>query len=174
MNRPVSARERRFIDHYLADPTANATAAARAAGYTGADRTLRVTASRLLTRANVRSAIDAAMKERAERLGLDVSAEWVLGRLSLEAVREGEGSQHAARVRALEVLAKYLAPAPPKRVEVDHAVRSGDLLLEALAKLKGRHKQKPPVTGEMVRRLAEEAIRRNGHDSSINPSEAID
>lgn len=52
-DRPLSARERLFC-HELSTPGTSQHEAARRAGYHGNDRTLASTASRLLTRANVR------------------------------------------------------------------------------------------------------------------------
>jgi phage terminase small subunit len=67
-------RHRRFVDAYAASGCVNATAAARAAGYTGREAALAVTASRLLRIAKVRDAIrelsgEAIAKANSERAG---------------------------------------------------------------------------------------------------------
>jgi phage terminase small subunit len=66
-------RERRFVDAYLGAARGNATKAARIAGYAGGSEVLKVQGSRLLTRANVRRAIDEhlARDGRAEILKAD-------------------------------------------------------------------------------------------------------
>lgn len=51
----LTERQQRFVDAY----DGNGTAAARAAGYTGDDRTLAAAASRLLTNGNVKAALEA-------------------------------------------------------------------------------------------------------------------
>jgi phage terminase small subunit len=61
----MTPKQIRFVDEYLID--LNATAAARRAGYSGTEEALRVTASRLVTKANVAAAIKTAMQERGER-----------------------------------------------------------------------------------------------------------
>lgn len=72
----LSRREALFVEYYLADPTGNATSAARKAGFTGTDDSLWVTASRLLRRAKVRNEI-------RRRLGQHIaSADEVLSRLT--------------------------------------------------------------------------------------------
>lgn len=53
----LSERERRFVDAYMGAAAGNGTEAARLAGYAGKAETLKVQASRLLTKANVQAAI---------------------------------------------------------------------------------------------------------------------
>jgi hypothetical protein len=67
-------RHRRFVNAYVAGGCVNATAAARAAGYTGKEAALAVTASRLLRIAKVRDSIrelsgEALAKANRERAG---------------------------------------------------------------------------------------------------------
>lgn len=60
MANDFTLKQRLFIEHYLT--TRNGVESARRAGYSGDDPTLRVTASRLLTKANVRAEIDRRLK----------------------------------------------------------------------------------------------------------------
>lgn len=67
----LSERERRFVEAYMGRSKGNATKAAVAAGY--ATNSAKVTASRLLSKANVRAAIEARVtsdpqvSDRADR-----------------------------------------------------------------------------------------------------------
>ncbi len=70
-------RENRFIQEYLADPSANATAAALRAGYS--KNRLAATVKRLLVQPRVALKIKEAMDARAARLNVD--ADWVLENL---------------------------------------------------------------------------------------------
>lgn len=69
----LNPRERRFMDAYLGAARGNATKAARIAGYTGSAEVLKVQGSRLLTKANVRRAMDEhlARDSRADVLAAD-------------------------------------------------------------------------------------------------------
>lgn len=59
--KPLSERERKFVEAYMGKAGGNATKAAIRAGYSKA--TARKQGSRLLTKGNIRSAIDARAKE---------------------------------------------------------------------------------------------------------------
>lgn len=105
----LSKREYLFVDFYLADPTGNATDAARKAGFTGTDESLWTTGSRLLRRAKVRHEI-------RRRLGNHIaSSEEVLERLTTHArgdltdilTSEGEFDlRHVRRSGASKLLKK--------------------------------------------------------------------
>jgi phage terminase small subunit len=60
---PLRARERRFVEEYLA--CLNGAKAATQAGYSA--KTARVTASKLLTKANIAAALETGYKEREKR-----------------------------------------------------------------------------------------------------------
>jgi phage terminase small subunit len=99
---PLTARQQRFVQEYVLD--LNATQAALRAGYS--KKRARQEGSRLLSRPEVQAALLDAQRTRAARLELE--AESVLRRLMEEADFRGEGSTHAGRVRALELLGKHL------------------------------------------------------------------
>jgi phage terminase small subunit len=61
MPKTLTLMERRFVDAYLGSARGNAAQAARQAGYAGSPAVLKVQGSRLLTRANLRNAIDASL-----------------------------------------------------------------------------------------------------------------
>jgi len=63
---PLTARERAFVEQYLLTP--NGAKAAKAAGYSA--KSAKVTASRLLAKANVAGAIGRAQARRAEHLSI--------------------------------------------------------------------------------------------------------
>lgn len=104
----LTARQERFVSEYLV--SLNATEAAQKAGYN--PKTARSQASRLLTFVNIQEAIAAGQKERAQRL--ELTQDWVVGQLREAALDRSEGTSHAARVRALELLGKHLGMWPAR------------------------------------------------------------
>lgn len=91
--------------------------AAAKAGYS--ERTANSAAARLLQNAEVVSEIDRIRAELAQDTA--ITAEYVIARLRIEAEREGPGSQHSARVRALELLGRVTGVIRD-RMEVDGEV----------------------------------------------------
>lgn len=63
---PLTARQQLFVAEYLKDQ--NATAAYKRAGYTGDDESARRAASRLLTNADIRSAVETGMAELRRKI----------------------------------------------------------------------------------------------------------
>ena len=98
----LTDKQKRFVEEYLCD--LNATQAAIRAGYS--ERTANREGHRLLSKADIQAAIQDAMRARSERT--ELTADWVLMRLREEASERRDGSSHAARVRALELLGKHL------------------------------------------------------------------
>lgn len=97
----MTPKQERFVEEYLID--GNATQAARRAGYAHA----KTQGPRMLENVGIVAAIAAAQASRVQRV--QVTQDYVLQRLMMEAEREGEGSSHAARVSALEKLGKTMA-----------------------------------------------------------------
>ena len=64
--RLLRERQRRFVDAYVGQAAGNATRAARIAGYGRTEGAVRVTATRLLTKANIRASIDAIQAQRTQ------------------------------------------------------------------------------------------------------------
>lgn len=89
----LSAKQRRFVAEYL--KSKNATKAAEAAGYAHPNKQ----GPRLLVNVGIAAAIAAGLAEQTERT--NISMDYVVQRLAIEAEREGEGSSHSARVSAL-------------------------------------------------------------------------
>ncbi len=98
----LTPRQQRFVDEYLAD--LNATQAAIRAGYSA--RTANEQGARLLAKASIAEAVQAAQKARGERL--QITQDDVVRGLRREATLSGEGSSHAARVSAWGLLGKHL------------------------------------------------------------------
>lgn len=73
-NNKLTKKQKVFVDEYLKD--LNATAAYKRAGYTAKGNSAEVNAGRLLRNAQVASAVQAAMDERAKRTQID--ADYVL------------------------------------------------------------------------------------------------
>ena len=115
----LTAKQKRFVQEYLVD--LNATAAASRAGYKNAN-----VGRRLVSKSNaVKEAIAEEQQKRAERN--ELSQDYVLKRLVIEAENYEEGSSHAARVSALNLLGKHLGMFTDK-VQMEH---SGGLDLRA-------------------------------------------
>lgn len=112
----LTPRQAAFIREYLLD--LNATQAAIRAGYS--EKTAYSQGQRLLKNAEIQEAVQEAQAERAERL--ELTQDDVLKGLLLEAMREGEGSSHSARVAAWGHLGKHLGMFTDK-VENTHAVK---------------------------------------------------
>src|SRR5262245_20640702 len=137
----LTLKQQRFIEEYLID--GNATAAYKRAGYTATGHAAEVNASRLLSHAEVQSAIQAARAEQSARL--KTSADEVLIGLRREAEYRGDGSTHAARIRAWELLGKTQGlfretPPPAAEVNIYHhlATMTYDELQDELIRLIGR------------------------------------
>ena len=92
-----------FAAEYLIDR--NATQAALRAGYS--PKTSYAQGSALLKHPEVRAAIADGQIKQQERT--QVTQDYVLRRLVIEAEREGEGSSHAARVASVVALGKHMA-----------------------------------------------------------------
>ena len=96
----LSKQRQRFVDAIVEGKSG--AEAAREANY--AERSARQIANRLLTKADIRDAIEernAIAVQNAE-----LSQEWVIERLMKEATRVDDNSTHAGRVSALGLLTK--------------------------------------------------------------------
>ena len=98
----LTDRQQKFVEEYLVD--FNASRSALAAGY--AESGAHVEGCRLLKNPKVRKAIDAGQERDAA--ALQITREWVLERLRLEASGELEDSSAGARIKATELLGKHL------------------------------------------------------------------
>ena len=100
-NGDLTERQRRFVEEYMADPK-NAWRAAQRAGFTGAEGSLRTTASRLLTKANIRAAIqqraesDPRVANREERQQFWTRV--MMGKPHTELVRDRKGKTKEVQV----------------------------------------------------------------------------
>lgn len=115
--RPLTRREQQFVVHFCV--VWNATQAARLAGYKDGPG-LRVTASRLLARANVQAAISARLTELA------MSKEEVLVRLAQQA--RNEGTQY---LRVHRTLTDRFALAFGDMVKAGTVIPSGNPLIQS-------------------------------------------
>lgn len=114
----LNPRQLKFIECYLA--SGNATQSYIAAGYTARGHAAEASAERLLRNAEVRKVVENARKQAAVRRSL--TAEFVLERMQHEALREGEGSSHSARIKALELLGRPFGLWPAR---VEHSGPGG-------------------------------------------------
>lgn len=91
-----------FVKHYLV--SLNASKACIKAGYS--PKYANRQAAALLAKPYIQEAIQVEMEKRYKRL--EVDQDYVIQKLKEEAELTGEGSSHAARIRALELLGKHL------------------------------------------------------------------
>ena len=71
-------------------------------------------------RENVKFHISLKLQERAEALSL--TPDIILTQLYKEATREGNGSNHAARIQALQILGKHLGLFTEKKEDTSHVI----------------------------------------------------
>lgn len=123
----LTAKQRRFVEEYLRD--GNATRAAIAAGYS--EKTARSTGAENLTKPDIAAAIAKAQAERTERT--QVSLDYVLHRLVMEAERVGGNATHAGRIAALSKLYDHVKggdgseDAPTLNINITSAEPVGDV-----------------------------------------------
>lgn len=101
--KPLSARQQRFVEEYLVDH--NAKRAAIRAGYKagGSGRTAAVTACELMQRANVKRALDAALAAQCRRV--QVRSDDVLrGLLNIAFADVGDAFNDDGTVKAVEAM----------------------------------------------------------------------
>lgn len=99
-------RHRQFVNEYLADAELNAASAYRRVYPQSAPASARRNASKLLGRSDIAAAVAEEMDRRT--CASKVNADWIVNQLRREAEFHGEGSTHSGRVRALELLGRYL------------------------------------------------------------------
>lgn len=123
----LTPKQQRFVEEYLVD--LNATQAAIRTGYS--EHTAEVQGSRLLSKAKVREAVDAALKTRSERT--ELTQDWVLAELrNVHTAAMGDNNLSAAN-KSLELLGRHLG------LFIDNLKLSGGLQItheDALEQLK--------------------------------------
>jgi hypothetical protein len=70
---------------------------------------------------NIKFHISLKLQEQAEAMCL--TPEVILTQLYKEATREGNGSNHAARIQALQILGKHLGMFVEKKADVSHTIQ---------------------------------------------------
>jgi len=103
----LPAKQARFVEEYLLDLTG--AQAARRAGYS--PNSANVTASKLLSKANIQDAIANAVEERSQRTEID--QDWVLFQLKgvVEQSR-AEAANLPVAIKALELIGRHLQMFP--------------------------------------------------------------
>ena len=122
----LTPKQARFIEEYLVD--LNATQAAIRAGY--AERSATVTASKLLTKANIQEAIQIAQLARSERTQITVDKVLEdIELIKLNAMQQeddGKMINHAGALKACELQGKHL------KMFVDKVEHSGGQTLHVI------------------------------------------
>lgn len=107
MAKPLTPKERQFVAEYLIDR--NGAKAAIRAGYRQSRAAARVTASRLLRKANVRASLDEKLKQAQEKALVD--AGYVIQKLrdvAEHCTQDGRIWDHSGAVGALKLLGQHL------------------------------------------------------------------
>jgi phage terminase small subunit len=104
-NRPLTAKQRRFINHYTGDCKGNALQAAKAAKYKGNDNTLGQIGHKLVNNGKVIAAIQA--KEAIVAAEVDVTVQEIVS--ELRAIAFSPTASRPDKLRALELLGRYKA-----------------------------------------------------------------
>lgn len=97
---PFTAKQKIFIAEYIKDK--NASRAARAAGFS--DVSCRETARRLLTKPDIRQAVEEALAKQAKRC--EITADKILNRIAEKAFDSPDCEDHNI-LKALELLGKH-------------------------------------------------------------------
>ena len=119
----MNAKQRAFVTEYLVD--LNATQAAKRAGYDS--HSAYSQGQRLLKNDEVKQAVDATMKDRAQRTTL--TQDYVIQRLMViaEQSMSGDKPDYKSALRSLELLGKHIGLFTPTKEQglpdVDFAVR---------------------------------------------------
>jgi phage terminase small subunit len=130
-DKPLTDKEQLFVSWYVSDiVNCNATEAARRAGYSGTENSIRVTACKLLTKANVRKAVDAELKAATNSAG--VTVESTLRKLAEIRERAIEAEQYGPAAKAAELQGKYLKMFTDK---IEHTVTMDQMSMDDLVRL---------------------------------------
>jgi len=119
----MSPKRAAFVAEYLI--TLNATDAARKAGYKA--KRLDQQGYALLRIDEVAKAIAKAQAERAARV--EITQDYVIKRLMIEAEREDKDSSHGARVSALGLLGKHVGAFEKDNAQIRENIRVEVILL---------------------------------------------
>jgi phage terminase small subunit len=148
MPRPLNPKQLKFVERYLA--TGNATQSYIEAGYTKDPEAAKANAARLLTKDNVKQAVDAARAKALEKHPLTYEA--ALNNMWEQARWYGPDASHMARVKATEkVMEHFRPPAPlaqPGGVTVNVANLSADELRRRIDEVRSRITVLSNGTGE--------------------------
>jgi phage terminase small subunit len=100
--RKLTAKQQRFVQEYLID--LNATQAAIRAGYSPV--TANQTGPENLVKPGIIEEINRLQKVISDKF--DLTMEWVVEQLRIEATNRSDNASHSARVRAIELLGKHI------------------------------------------------------------------
>lgn len=125
--KPLTERERRFVEAYMGEAAGNGTTAAIAAGYSR--KGARQQASHLLTKANIRAAIDARASTDPAVLTREERQQW------WSEVTRDATHPIVARLKASELLGKSQADFIERH---EHAGKDGGPIV---VKFGGRYKE---------------------------------
>jgi hypothetical protein len=151
----LTARQTRFVEEYIV--SGNAAAAARAAGY--GERSAKVTACRMLTKANLKTAI--AAKKHAVAADFELRRENIIGAIMQAIAMAKEQQSPSTMISGLVQIAKLCGFYDPATLAAEKRRQQPD----------GSENIKHVPTAELLRRLANNGEFRSSDGSSMVPSE---
>ena len=128
MDIKLTDKQRRFVEFYCGECKFNATQAAIKAGYS--TKAAKEQGCENLAKPHIQFYITEFMDKATERA--QVTTEWVVERLKLEAEREDDGSSHSARIGALGKLSDYTGGFDKNK---NHTVHSGSVGLKDISQM---------------------------------------
>jgi hypothetical protein len=151
----LTARQARFVDEYVI--SGNAAAAARAAGYS--ENGAKVTACRMLTKANLRKAV--AQKQAAGAANFELRREHILAAIMQAIAMAKEYRKPATMLSGWVAIGKMLGFYDPATLKAEKLRKHAD----------GSENLRHVPTAELYRRISESGQFRNPDGSSMMPGQ---
>jgi len=151
----LTARQAKFVDEYVI--SGNAAAAARAAGYS--ENGAKVTACRMLTKANLRKAI--AQKRLAGAANFELRREHILAAIMQAIAMAKEYRKPATMLSGWVAIAKMLGFHDPSTLKAEKLTKHAD----------GSENISHVPTTELYRRISEGGQFRNEDGSAMTPGQ---
>jgi len=124
----LTDKQRRFVELYCGECKFNATQAAKGAGYS--EHTAKDIGGENLSKPTIQEAISETMAGASKKS--EVTVEYLVERLKLEAEREDEGASHSARISAISKLTDFTGGFDKNK---NHTVHSGKIGLKDISEM---------------------------------------
>lgn len=124
----LTNKQRRFVELYCGECKFNATQAAKSAGYS--ENTAAKIGSENLQKPEIQEAINKTMSKASEKS--EVTVEWLVERLKIEAENDDERATHTGRISALSKLTDFTGGFDKNK---NHTVHSGNIGLKDISEM---------------------------------------